>query len=107
MVTLIDRAVTEFRAMEAAPGYNVGVKTKCADPMKHVKEFKQKILAEYPDVDFKVIQRADRDFTIKVYGDYEEMDDVPEILGDAGIDLLMDEDVWIVVLGLQRHPLDN
>ena len=83
------------------------MKTKNVDPAAHVEEFKRKILAEYPDVDFKVIQRAERDFTIKVYGDYEEMGDVPEVLANAGIDLLMDEDVWIVVMGLKRRPSQN
>jgi hypothetical protein len=39
-----------------------------------------------------------------VYGDYEDMFEVPEILDDTLMDLLEYEDTWIVVLGLDRDP---
>ena len=89
---------------EPPSAYNVNVKTKTRDPMEYVEEFKARILKAYPDVDFLVRQRAEHDFTIKVYGDYEEMGFIPDVLGAAAINLLCDEDVWIVVMGLPRRP---
>lgn len=102
MVHDVGSRMTELSAREVEAGYNVGMTTKTREPIEHVEEFKRRILAAYPDVEFKVIQRSERDFTIKIYGDYEDMDAVAEALGTAGIDLLVDEDVWIVMIGLER-----
>ena len=71
-------------------------------PMDFVEDAKQRILEHYPDVEFRVIPRGERDFTLEIYGDYPEMSSVSDCLGDMTIDTLVDHDVWIVVLGIPR-----
>jgi hypothetical protein len=107
MVTTIEARMSEASTRESEASYNVGMRTKSRHPEEYVEEFKARIVAEYPDVDFKVVKRGDNQYTLKVYGDYSDMSEVPEVLGNAPIDLLMDDDIWIVVLGLDRHPLDH
>lgn len=70
------------------------------EPEEIVEKARDRILESYPDVTFKVKRRNTRDFTLEVYGKYPEMWSVSDCLGDMIIDALVDDDVWIVVLGL-------
>jgi hypothetical protein len=94
---------------EMESSYEAVMKTRQTSkaPEQYVEDVKKKIIEKYPDVDFKVQQRGPRDFTLRVYGDYPEMSEVSESLGDMTIDILNDHDVWIVVLALERHLPDN
>ena len=92
------RALSEERAAHGA-----GMKTKQnKKPEDFVEDVKRTILDHYPNVEFRVKPRGDRDFTLEVFGDYPEMWAVSHCLGDMTIDTLVDHDVWIVVLGLPR-----
>jgi len=97
-------AVMESRTLrEVGAHYGGGMKTKVKKPEDLLEEHKATILANYPDVDFRVKRRGERDFTLEVYGDYPDMWEVRQCLGDMTIDTLVDHDVWIVVLCLPRH----
>jgi uncharacterized protein (UPF0332 family) len=106
-VSALHGKINQATAGEPQAEYNVTMQTAARDPLDLVEGFKSRIRDVYSDVDFKVIQRAERDFTIKVYGDYEDMDEVVEILGNAPTDALTEHDAWIVVIGLERHLLDH
>lgn len=72
-------------------------------PEDYIEDVKNKMLENYPDLDFEVYKRGPRDFTIEVYGDYEDMWEVRESLGDMKARILAFHDVWIVVLPFQRQ----
>jgi uncharacterized protein (UPF0332 family) len=106
-VSTIRERVESPGVREPESAYNVDMTTKTKDAQQYIEEFKTKILEQYPDVDFEIQQRGETQFTLRVYGDYEEMLEVPLVLGDAPMDALEFDGVWIVVLGLPRDPLDD
>ncbi len=105
LVSAVAGKIRETAIRETKASYEAIMRTKLASkpPEQYVEDVKLKILDNYPDVDFKVQPRGPRDFTLRVYGDYPEMQDVSRSLGDTTIDLLNDHDVWIVILCLPRH----
>jgi uncharacterized protein (UPF0332 family) len=109
VVAAVSKKIERSAISETKSSYEAVMKTKQASkaPEQYVEDVKKKITENYPDVDFKVQQRGPRDFTLRVYGDYPEMWEVSESLGDTTIDLLNDHDVWIVVLCLPRHLPDD
>jgi hypothetical protein len=109
LVDAVSRRIGQRMISEMKSSYEAVMKTRQTSkaPEQYVEDVKKKIIEKYPDVDFKVQQRGPRDFTLRVYGDYPEMSEVSESLGDTTIDILNDHDVWIVVLALERHLPDN
>jgi hypothetical protein len=106
LVSEVASAMESRTLRETRARYGGEVKTKVKRPEDLLEEHKATILAHYPDVDFRVKRRGDRDFTLEVYGDYPNMWEVRQCLGDMTIDALVDHDVWIVVLGQPRHIED-
>jgi uncharacterized protein (UPF0332 family) len=91
------------RLSERRAPYGAMMKTRLARaPMEFVEDAKKGILDYYPDVEFRVIPRGERDFTLEVYGDYPDMWAVSHCLGDFVIDTLVEHDIWIVILGMPR-----
>lgn len=109
LVDAVANRIGRAKISETKTSYEAVMRTKQASkaPEQYVEDVKKKITESYPDVDFKVQQRGPRDFTLRVYGDYPEMGEVSDSLGDITIDILNDHDVWIVVLALERHLPDN
>jgi hypothetical protein len=90
---------------EAPAEYGADMKTgkKLRKPEELVEEARAILLSHYPDLDIRIKKRGDRDFTIEAFGDYPEMWQVSHCLGAMPTDALVDDDVWIVVLGLPRR----
>ncbi len=109
LVDAVSKTIGQPTISETKSSYEAVMKTRQTSkaPEQYVEDVKKKIIENYPDVDFKVQQRGPRDFTLRVYGDYPEMSEVSESLGDMTIDILNDHDVWIVVLALERHLPDD
>jgi uncharacterized protein (UPF0332 family) len=109
VVGAVVKSVGRSAISETKAPYEAVMKTKQTSkaPEDYVEDVKKTITEKYPDVDFKVQQRGPRDFTLRVYGDYPEMWEVGDSLGEMTIDILVDHDVWIVVLSLPRHLPDN
>lgn len=106
-VFAVSDAMSQGKVSEQGAAYGGLMKTKqIKKPEDFLEEVKQTILKHYPDVDFRVKRRGERDFTLEVYGDYPEMWSVSECLDYMTIDTLVDDDVWIVVLGMPRTYTD-
>ena len=73
----------------------------------YVGVIKHKILETYPDLDFQIIKRGPREFTLRILGDLEDMWDVQDAAGDLQSDILVQHDVWIHLSPKRRHPEDN
>ena len=71
-----------------------------ARPRKLVADLEATIKGDYPDVEIRVTRRGARDYTMDVYGITDER--FPKFKKIYGLtsDILVDHDVWIVVLPL-------
>ncbi len=105
-VVVRSRAIV--RAIEARLGHSLGetkaeyeetVKTAQRTPQSYVADLESRIREKHPDAEFDVSQRGPRDFTIEVCCDGYE--DVAEDIGYFKADLLIEYDVWIVMI---THP---
>jgi uncharacterized protein (UPF0332 family) len=106
LVGTITTKIESRGLQEPESAYNVGMTTKAKGANDYIDEFKAKILESYPDVDFEVQQRGEGQFTLRVYGDYDEMLAVPLLVSERAMDALEFDDIWIVVLGLPRRALE-
>lgn len=71
-------------------------------PESLVDEVRSTITGAFPDSNVDVVQRGPRDFTLEVYN-VDEIMDVEDVLDGVTSDILVDHDVWIVVLALGRR----
>ena len=86
---------------ESQVEYHDGV-METRTPESLVEEVCSTITGALPDATVDVVQRGPRDFTLEVY-DVDEMMDVYDTLDGVTSDILVDHDVWIVVLALGRR----
>ncbi len=63
-----------------------------------IQEVEQAILREYPDCEFKAIERGPKDYRLIVRSDRADLDDIHRILDGRTADILVDHDIWIVIL---------
>jgi uncharacterized protein (UPF0332 family) len=102
----IETNMSTKRLREAAPAYEATAVPKMARPADYVRYLKTKILEHYPELEFETHKRGPRDFTLKVYGDREDLLwDVQDAVGDLRSDILVDHDVWIVFS--PRRPAED
>ena len=83
------------------------MKTKPRDPMECVEEVKQAILRDFPDVEIMADRRNERDFTLDVWGIEDGMRERFSETYDLVTDILIDDDVWVVVIPLPRNEPDD
>lgn len=70
---------------------------------KRVIEIQQIILARFPGCDFEVVEFGPRDYRMIVHGGFEDAVDIDEVLDGCTSDILVDDDIWIVVLPQVRE----
>jgi uncharacterized protein (UPF0332 family) len=91
---LIREAESEYGTMKA---------TKTREPKQCLEEVRDWIAERFPHVTFGVEPRGERDFTLEAFGvtddDWDKFQDVYELTTD----ILVDHDVWVVVLPLPPH----
>jgi uncharacterized protein (UPF0332 family) len=68
-----------------------------------IQEIQQAILREYPDCEFKAIERGPKDYRLIVRSDRAELDDIHRILDGRTADILVDHDIWIVILAESKR----
>ena len=61
-------------------------------------ELKDTILAAYPDCTFDVYERTPKDYRVIARCDSCDQLDVQDLLDGRKSDILLDEDIWIVLL---------
>ena len=76
-------------------------------PVDYVDLIKEKIVETYPDLDFAIIERGTREFTLRILGDLDDMWDVQDAAGDLQSDILVQHDVWIHLSPKRRRSEDN
>jgi hypothetical protein len=103
LVNEVSKSIGGLGLAEVPGEYGARMTTrKKRAPEELVNEATRILLEHYPDLEIRVKQRGERDFTIEAFGDYPEMWQVSRCLGDMQDDALVDDDVWILVLGLPR-----
>lgn len=102
----VEAKLTTKRIGEPTENYEGNSIPKLKRPEDYVELVKDRILETYPDMEFETYKRGPRQFTLKVYGDLEDMWDVQDTLGYLKADILTERDVWIVLSPRQRSP-DN
>ncbi len=96
-------AVSGSRSVgEAETAYgSVNVKVDSAGKAKArelIEEVKQTILRAFPDREFKVVEFGPKDYRLIVRGGTGDLVDIHEALDGRTSDILVDHDIWIVLL---------
>ncbi len=63
-----------------------------------IDEIKGRILEKFPDCDFELIELGPKDYRVIVRGSFQDDVDVQDVLDGRSNDILVDHDIWIVVL---------
>lgn len=103
----VEAKLTTKRIEEPTATYGGTSIPKLKKPEDYVELVKNRILETYPDMEFETYKRGPRQFTLKVYGDLEDMWDVQDTLGYLKADILTERDVWIVLSPRRRNPDDD
>lgn len=103
----IESKLTSGRLEEPTEIYGEATIPARAKPEDYVDLVKEKILEVYPDMDFETYQRNPTDFTLKVFGNLEDMWDVQDVLGALQSDILVQHDVWVHLSPRRRQAVDN
>ena len=69
----------------------------------HIEELKDLVRTRFPAAEFEVSRVADREYRIRVFGDFDNMDDVLDLTSERATDILVDHDIFIHVLPLGRR----
>jgi uncharacterized protein (UPF0332 family) len=101
MLELITTRLNRLSVGEGQVEYHDGV-METRTPESLVDEVRSTITGAFPDSNVDVVQRGPRDFTLEVYN-VDEIMDVQDVLAGVTSDILVDHDVWIVVLALGRR----
>lgn len=91
--------VSETREPGAAYGRSMK-RTKVKTPEECVAEMREVILRDFPHLELRTEQRNARDFTIEAWGVTDKESERFSQIYDLVSDMLVDHDVWIVVLKL-------
>ncbi|HEV8574078.1 MAG TPA: hypothetical protein VGR43_05150, partial [Dehalococcoidia bacterium] len=71
-------------------------------------ELKQLIRRGFPDAEFELYKRAPKEYDLDVYGDFEDMMEVEELISDRPTDILLESGIHIHVIPLgRRHDNDS
>jgi uncharacterized protein (UPF0332 family) len=63
-----------------------------------IQEIEETILSRFPDSTFEVHERTPKDYRMVVRGGFEDLLDIQDVLDGRTSDILVDDDIWIVVL---------
>jgi uncharacterized protein (UPF0332 family) len=102
MVEAVTRWLSEFRVSDVELSYGGDMNTKTRAPREYVAEVERMIHSAYPNFRTVVIERGSRDYTLEVHGEDESVWEASDLTNDITTNMLVDDDVWIVVL-----PLDE
>jgi hypothetical protein len=69
----------------------------------YVEELKALVRARFPKAEFEVNRVGVREYNVRVYGDFEDMDQVLDLTSERATDILVDHDIFIHVLPLGRR----
>ena len=91
---------TPVRETRAAYGSKRAMSARAtrAKAKKLIEEVQQRILRKYPDCEFAVIERTPKDYRLIVRGGTGELEDIHDVLYGRTSDILVDHDIWIVIL---------
>lgn len=101
-VEAISRWVLEFRVADAGVSYGGDMNTKIKEPREYVEEVERTIQSAYPQFRTVIIERGPREYTLEIHGNDETVWDASDLTTEMTTNMLVDDDVWIVVL-----PLDE
>ena len=88
---------------ESSSDYEAGVKTKPRDPEGCAERVKEEILRDFPDVDSTTDRRGPGEFTLDSWGvDADRYEEFSKIYTRV-TDMLVEDDVWVVVLPLPKR----
>ena len=74
-------------------------------PEDYVDEIKALTKRRYPDAELRVREIRPREFQIDVIGDFEDSYKVSKLTAGRRTDILVDYDVWIIVMPIRRSEL--
>lgn len=63
-----------------------------------VDEIKGRLLEKFPDCDFELVELGPKDYRLVVRGSFRDDVDVQNLLDGRTTDILVDHDIWIVIL---------
>jgi hypothetical protein len=69
----------------------------------HIEELKGLIRTRFPVAEFEISRVGAREYRLRVFGDFHDMDDVLDLTSERATDILVDHDVFIHVLPLGRR----
>lgn len=102
VVESVEMTIGQARLREGRVDYGSQIMTTPAAYRKKavgfIKEIKDTILEAYPDCTFEVIERTPKDYRLIVKGSFEDQLDIQDLLDGRKIDILVEHDVWIVLL---------
>jgi uncharacterized protein (UPF0332 family) len=68
-----------------------------------IEEVKQIILQKYPDREFEVVEFGTKDYRLIVRGGRGDLEGIHKVLDGRTTDILVDHDIWIVVLAESKR----
>ena len=102
----IERTMKLNTIREAAAEYQASV--RAAPPLdlaeQRIDELQALILAKYPEAKFEVIQLGPSDYRLNAYLKLRSVWAFGKVLNGRTIDILVDDDIWIVVI---PHPMSS
>jgi hypothetical protein len=100
LVEAVCGAMGMSAAQEERAAYEASMKTKQRVPEMPVAQVEDWIRAQFPHASWQVRRRSDRDFTVDVWGIREEERERFCQVYELTSDILVDDDVWIVIVPL-------
>ncbi len=68
-----------------------------------VDEIKGLLTKEFPDCEFLLIERSPKDYRLIVRGSFRDDVDIQDVLDGRTTDILVDHDIWIVILAESKR----
>ena len=68
-----------------------------------VDEIKGLLTKEFPDCEFRLIERSPKDYRLIVRGSFRDDVDIQDVLDGRTTDILVDHDIWIVILAESKR----
>jgi len=68
-----------------------------------IDEIKGRLIEAFPDCEFRLIERSPKDYRLIVQGSFRDDVDVQDVLDGRTADILVDHDIWIVILAESKR----
>lgn len=102
IVAAVARMTEQKRTREASADYGSRKMTEADEYRKKaagfIQEIEDTILSTYPDCAFEVFERTPKDYRMIVKSDSCDQIDIQDLLDGRKSDILVDHDIWIVLL---------